>query len=751
MMCRVRGRAGPARRGRRWPAAVAAGLMVLGIVGAAARLDAPADGSVLEFGGWSRSGDGVTVSVPQPEAGTGLRTGDVVTAIEGHRLADGPGVVAEPALGAVLDYTVRPDTVRPVRVARPDGWALLSDGWGNLIFVVALGALATALYVRRPDEPATPPLLVASAGLFGSTVTVVAGLSALGYATAGPLLWLFHLNVVGAYSVAWGAVLALALVFTPGHPWLARGRRRALAVAYAAPLVVMGLVAAVLWLVVGDPLRRFALLDTGQTVVAAVALLVGVVAGAVAYRRCADPLARARLRWVAGGGAVSVAVGLAGWTVPGLIDGVQPLPPGAFGLSGLPFVVGLAVALRRHRLFDIDRLVNRSLVYASVIAVLVGGYAGTVALLASVLGLSNAVAAALAATAAALVLAPLRAAAQGLVNRLMYGQRDDPAGVLADLGRRLQGVLQPDDVPATVVATVTGSLRVPFAALDLADGDGTFRTVAARGRPAGPEHSEALAHLGEVVGCLRVSGRGPDDPLDPADLALLRSLAQQVGPAILAVRLHHDVLRSRAEVVSLREDERRRLRRDLHDGIGPSLAAIALKAGLAARQVPDGSAHALLTEIVDETQSSIADVRRVVDALRPPALDELGLIAALRLRADALSGELAVGVRGPEERLVLPAAVETAAYRIALEAMTNAVRHGGGSTCEAVVERGADELVVTVQDDGRGLPDVRSPGVGLRSMRERAAELGGTLQLDGRPGGGTSVQARLPLEPGGAG
>jgi two-component system NarL family sensor kinase len=368
-----------------------------------------------------------------------------------------------------------------------------------------------------------------------------------------------------------------------------------------------------------------------------------------------------------------------------------------------------------------------------------------VALLAAGLRLSDGVAAGLAAALAALTLAPLRAAAQSAVNRLMYGQRDDPARVLAALGGRLAAALRPGDVAGTVVDTVTRSLRVPFAALDLAEGTGGFRQLAATGRPAGAVHEEALVHLGETVGRLRVSGRGPEDPLDPVDLSLLRSLATQVGPAVLAVRLHEEVLRSRTEIVASREDERRRLRRELHDGIGPSLAAIALKTGLAQREVPQGPAHALLGEISGEVQNSIADVRRVVDTLRPPALDELGLVGALTARAAALSGDLDIAVTGPADRPVLPAGVETAAYRIAVEAMTNAARHSGGRCCTVTVSVADDRVEVAVVDDGAGLPGVRRAGVGLRSMRERAAELGGTCEVGSPDGVGTSVLALLPL------
>jgi signal transduction histidine kinase len=742
-MTRMRGTE-PGSWSRRLPVLVAAGMLLLGIVGTAARLDAPADGSSLPFGASTWQTGAVVVDVPSPADG-GLRTGDEVRAIAGARLADGLGRVPEPMAGDVLRYNLADGSVRSVRVARPAIGPLLAAGWGDLVFVLALGGLAVALSLRRPDEPATAPLLVAAAGLFGSTLTVVAGLPALALATGGPPLWLYYANTIGAYSIAWGAVLAMTFLVAPGHPWLARRPRRVLGLAYAVPPVAMALWAAGLLVAVDDPIRRLGLLGSGQTAVTAAALTAGIVVGVAAYRGTDAPLTRARLRWLAGGGAVATVTGIVGWSLPELLTGGHPLPPGAFGLSGLPFVVGLGVALRRHHLFDLERLANRSLVYAVVIAVLVGVYLLAVALLAAGLRLSDGVAAGLAAALAALTLAPLRAAAQSAVNRLMYGQRDDPARVLAALGGRLAAALRPGDVAGTVVDTVTRSLRVPFAALDLAEGTGGFRQLAATGRPAGAVHEEALVHLGETVGRLRVSGRGPEDPLDPVDLSLLRSLATQVGPAVLAVRLHEEVLRSRTEIVASREDERRRLRRELHDGIGPSLAAIALKTGLAQREVPQGPAHALLGEISGEVQNSIADVRRVVDTLRPPALDELGLVGALTARAAALSGDLDIAVKGPADRPVLPAGVETAAYRIAVEAMTNAARHSGGRCCTVTVSVADDRVEVAVVDDGAGLPGVRRAGVGLRSMRERAAELGGTCEVGSPDGVGTSVLALLPL------
>lgn len=762
----ARARRAPARR---LPAVLAVALVVL-VLAVAVRLDAPADGARVTA--WLAGGVIVAPdTTPDTDtdtgsgSGPGLVTGDVVRVIGGHALTERPGTLNEPALGTSLLYEVersdRPVGVE-VQIARPAIAPMLRYGWGNLVFVLALALLAVALYIRRPDEPATAPLLVVAGGLLGSTLAVVAGVPALAMATGGPALWLYHLNTIGAYAVVWGALPVFALLL-PGDRRVSR--RVLVGSGMGAPLATL-VVIVLSGLRADDWMGWLADVTVGTTAIVAATLLVCGILGVLAYLRSDSPAARARHLWVGAGTVLTVLLGLVGWHLPQVVLGHSLLPAGALGLSGLPFIVGIGVALRRHRLFDIERLANRSLIYLAVTAILVSGYAILVALLAGVLGLSGGVAAALAAAVAAVALAPLLRLAKQGVNRLMYGDRDDPAGVLARLGSRMQAVMLPDDVLPVVVETVAASLRLPYVAIDLAEpptsgggdpangdrvsGDRAFRTVAEHGIPGARQHSEPLTHHGTVVGRLRVSDRGPDDPLDGADLSLLAALTVEIGPAVQAVLLHQDLLRSRAEVVALREDERRRLRRDLHDGLGPALAAIGLKAGLARREVSDGSAaYALLGEIDTEVKAGLGGIRRLVEGLRPPALDELGLLGALRSRAASLAGGLDVVVDGavPDG---LPAAVETAAYRIAVEAMTNAVRHSAGSHCSVRVGTNRGELVVEVNDDGTGLDPARRPGVGLRSMRERAGELGGTLATGpGATGSGTVVTARLPLMLGG--
>lgn len=742
----MRGARRPVLAGR-VPAMLAVGLVLLGVIGAAVRLDGPADGTVVVV--WQT--DGVLVSTAGQGDGSGLRGGDLVTAIAGYRLTDALGGLGTPQPGDQVVYdVVRDGDARvTVRLGRQAPYPLLADNWGNQVFVVALAGLAAALFVRRPEVPATTPLLIAAAGLLGSTVAFVCGIPAVALATGGPVPWLYNVNVIGVYSLAWGAVLVFALQMTRDQH-LPRRPRPVLLTLYLTPLGLLLAWMAAAWMIAPNGLGWFALVYDATTVMVAAILATGGVMGIVGYRRSRDVLTRDRLRWVVGGSIVAGALGIAGWHLPALVTGHALLPSGAVGLSGLPFVAGLGIALRRHQLFDIERLANRSLVYLTLVAVLGAGYAVLVAGLVSGLRVSGTLAAAIAAAAAALALAPLRNAAQRTMNRLMYGDRDDPAAVLARLGTRMQSVMLPGAVLPVVVETVAQSLRLPYVAIDLAGEAGEFLGAAEHGAPVGVVHTEILTHHGLTVGRLRVSERGRDDPLEAADLELLGSLAREVGPAVQAVRLHQDLLRSRAEVVALREDERRRLRRDLHDGLGPALAAIGLKAGLAARQVPPESpACGLLGEIDSEVRASLVDIRRLVEALRPPALDELGLLGAVRSRAATLAGELQIEVSGSDAPHPLPAAIETAAYRIVVEAMTNALRHGDATRCTVSIMVGDAAVDLIVRDDGRGLPPDRTPGVGLRSMQERAAEVGGSWSIRSVADGGTVVVARLPLSVGG--
>lgn len=356
----------------------------------------------------------------------------------------------------------------------------------------------------------------------------------------------------------------------------------------------------------------------------------------------------------------------------------------------------------------------------------------------------------------ALLALPLRDRLQNVLDRVMYGDRQDPYRAIARLGSQLEASIGAETVPAIVVETVATALRLPYVAIEL-DGDGV--PAATHGRvPADLSAADLLRlpliHHGAAIGWLVLAPRSSREGLDGADLRLVTDLGRQAGAALEAARLAADLRQSRMRLVTAREEERRRLRRDLHDGVGPALAGSLLKMEAARSTLADqgDGTTEMLDELAAGTRRVIEEVRRLTYDLRPPALDELGLVGALREQAATFaggaSGALQIEIAVPADLPPLPAATEVAAYRIGLEALTNVVRHSGAHCASLTVDAHGPDLVLEIQDDGNGLTDPTAHhalGVGLRSMRERAEELGGSLEVTPAGERGTLVRAVLPL------
>jgi signal transduction histidine kinase len=408
------------------------------------------------------------------------------------------------------------------------------------------------------------------------------------------------------------------------------------------------------------------------------------------------------------------------------------------------------IAILRYDLYDIDVVINRTLVYGALSACVIGIYVVAVVTLGYLFQAQGNLAVSLSATGlVAVAFQPLRGRLQRGVNRLMYGERDDPYAVISRLGKRLEAAIEPEAVLPTVVETIAQALKLPYAAILLEEGEG-YRTAASHGSPRGEPVTLPLVYQREEIGRLVLSPRAPGEGFSDADRGLLEDLARQAEVAVHAVRLTADLQRSRERLVATREEERLRLRRDLHDGLGAQLAGLNVQAGTIRRLIPTDPATAdeLVVELREELRSAIADIRRLVYDLRPPALDDLGLGESLRQLAErhggSEDGALRVAVEVPEELPDLPAAAEVAVYRIAQEALTNVARHARAKTC--VVRLTVDgDVMLEIVDDGVGIPAGRSAGVGLSSMRERAAELGGNCTVEALPEGGTRVLVRLPL------
>jgi signal transduction histidine kinase len=349
--------------------------------------------------------------------------------------------------------------------------------------------------------------------------------------------------------------------------------------------------------------------------------------------------------------------------------------------------------------------------------------------------------------AIAVLFQPLRAWLQRVVNRLLYGQRDEPYTVLTQLGKQLASASAPQDVLPAVVETVAQALKVPYAAIALRE-QSDLILAAETGAPTAEVVRLSLAQSTVTLGELRVAPRAKGERFSAADLRLLEEVAREASSAVYALQLTSELRQSHMRLISLREEERRRLRRDLHDGVGSALTGIAFKLGAAQGLVRhDSSAGAaLLGELKGETQALIADLRRLVYDLRPPALDELGLVSALREHVARLPAQgLRIEVDAPEALPELPAAVEIAAYRITLEALANVIRHAQARSCLIRLTPSTEALTLEVLDDGIGLPANFRPGVGLVAMRERAAELGGSCSITTRPSGGVKTMVRLSL------
>ncbi|MGW4891880.1 ATP-binding protein [Kitasatospora sp. NPDC004240] len=341
------------------------------------------------------------------------------------------------------------------------------------------------------------------------------------------------------------------------------------------------------------------------------------------------------------------------------------------------------------------------------------------------------------------------------VDRLYYGERAQPYQVLSTLAGRIRQVVDPERLPLTLCATIAEELRLPGVALSATTRSGT-RPLASVGRLDRPGRDFPLVHHGATVGLLTVTPRAGEERLDTGDLAILRTLADQASPAVASLALQEDLRAGRERIVAAREEERRRLRRDIHDGLGPALAGLRLRVDSAAGGAvgaPPPALGELLQGVSADLGLAITEVRRITDRLGPAPLGEFGLARAIRQLAAGFTGtELAVSAElEPDPLPELPPAVEVAAYRIAAEALNNVLRHARARHARVSLRVDGTALTLLVEDDGVGLapePSAEGTGVGLRSMAERAAEVGGHCAVGAPPrGGGTRVRAVLPRHP----
>ncbi|HEX6336509.1 MAG TPA: histidine kinase [Jiangellaceae bacterium] len=736
---------------RRWlPLSLATLMLVVGVAFVVLWTRTPADCTATgpAARSWATTGVVVELAGTCPANGTQLRDGDLVTAVDGHALADGPAGRTW-TVGEQVEYTVGPDgEAVPVTLVDPSLGGRLAPAWTALLFVGSLLAIAVYVAWRRLDA-ATSALLFFASGLAASTMPTMLGVPVIGV-LSGPLLVLFIAATQLAYVIGWAGAWTFILLFPRPFARLANRPRVIRWAVYAAPVIIQSAWAAAAAATsagVADWVGRL-IVGTSLVTVATLLSLIGFTVRRL-YQRF-DAVQRQQMRWLAGGGILSTTSGLAGWFVPEVLVG-QGLPTQLIGLAGLPFVICLAVALLKFRLFDLAVVLHRGLVYGLLTAGVAALYFAAVAVSAGAFGFDTTAPAAIVATAVvAVAVNPLRLVLQRAVDRLMYGDRNDPYSALSRLGRRLDAVADQRSLLNAVADDIADALRVPYVEIEVAGG----RT--ATGLP--PDWLPAtnglldipLAAGADPIGRLRVSPRAPGASFSRADRRLIDDLTRRVSAAAREVSLRSDLQRSRERLVLAREEERRVLRRALHDEFGPLVAGLSLRTEAARRLVDSDpeAAAATLGAVRSDADELVSDIRRLAYDLRPPALDELGLAEALRLHARSFNGvQIAVYDDGVEQ---LPAAVEAAAYRIAAEAMINVSRHAAATHCDVHLSVVDGTLTVTVVDNGRGLPADFRAGVGVSAMRERAEELGGSCRVERDPAGGTAVRAALPAGGGAA-
>lgn len=735
-------------------------LVLFGVAGwcVVSRAQSPTDGTVVSVGNSAVSIDAVRVTDLDIDGHGPLQVGDEIVAIDGVRLADradrllgGPPVQA----GDTLRYEVlRAGQLIEIEVtaARYPVLTSLARGWPTLLINAVLLLMAGAIFGARTRNPAAHAALISSSiALITTTGSTFFRVGALDL-VAGDQFWRWYVGEAG-FALLWAGMLHFALAFpTITHPhryrwWVLLG--------YLGPLLLYGLACGVAVVFLGDPIARLSII--GSPVLVALFVYPPLILAVLIHKYVTsrDELIRRPLRWMASALGAGVVVYLALWAVPEMVASKPLLAPEYETLAFLPIPIAVAAAVVRHQALNIEVVVSRSLVYGALSAGVIGLYVTLVSALSLVFPPIDKIwqQAAAAATVAVLV-QPLRTRLQTLINKRLYGDRDDPYRVVSTLASRLENTQTPGAMLPAIVETVARSLRLPYVAIEI-QARGHTETAASEGTPAGELHRMPLTFHGERVGYLVVAPHTVRDVLKRRDRIALAEVARTAGAAVYTARLTRDLRRSRDRLVRAREKERRRILHELHDGVGPTLAAVALGLDVSQRSVGNDTATGvLLGRLRDELQAAIVEIRRLAHGLRPPVLDRIGLIPAIREYAGALASRTARSDESPDGVTIvlevpsimpkLPASVDVAAYRIICEALTNVTRHASARSC-AVRLWVDDDLHIEVVDDGVGLPALTNGGVGLASMRERASELGGECLVESDRAGGTRVFATLPL------
>jgi len=722
-----------------------------------ARGTSPADGTVIFPSApyWSERGVVINDVVPGV---SGLRVGDCVVAVDGRPLEDvvRNGPVRIYNVGEVIRYDVRRSdatlnrdcsgqlasidvTLTPYRfssVLRKNASVLLLA-----CFMLALGAFLVAV---RPRSGAPRALLAAGClYLFGRTVWPF-GIQIVDLAT-GPRLWP---SVIGdiANALFWGALLLMAASL----PRQNLPSRMLVIGCFALPLA-LNLPRIVVALRETNELEKVARLITISSGAAYAIPILMVFAMIFGYRSVAQPDKGAAVRWVLIPFALATFAYYGLGQLPATIAG-RPLIPWAW-FNGLFILVlsAMTVSVVRNHLFQVQIVIRR---WGLRIVAVLTGVVGVLALWRLLIMPRTHPSEWVTAAAAGILIALLCvtiAVLNRVLQRRLFGARADSDLMLAALSPRTTPVVTDESGLTATLDALMHALRLAFVQLDITM-PGMAPLSLSHGASRPPDRVIPL-YAGKVhMGQLSLAVRPGLEPLGRADERLLDALSHVLASSAYNLGLQQALRRALAQAVTAREEERRRIRREIHDGIGPLLAAALLRTETAMDLPPECQSQAESLQKLHALQmTALTDIRSLVEGLRPPALDHGGLLGALQQHAELSA---VMGAQGPPsvtfevagELSVLPAAVEVAAYRIAQEAMSNATKHAEAQRITVRVSRVDNGLTVEIDDDGVGIPaETNHSGVGRVSMFERATELGGWYTTEHSPTGGTRVKAWLPI------